>query len=104
MAMTNTSPHKCGTMSVKTMTASPLGIAWAPYCAHAIPRGLAVIVFTDIVPHLCGEVLVIAMLFEHGDGSVERQDGRSKERNRCLVGWAAGLPRTPCFHVRREFM
>src|ERR1700723_239227 len=76
----------------------------APYCAHAIPRGLAVIVFTDIVPHLCGEVLVIAMLFEHGDGSVERQDGRSKERNRCLVGWAAGLPRTPCFHVRREFM
>ena len=48
--------------------------------------------------------MVVAMLFEHGDGSVERQDGRSKERNRCLVAWAAGLPRTPCFHVRRKLM
>jgi hypothetical protein len=26
------------------------------------------------------------------------------ERNRCLVAWATGLPRTPCFHVRRKLM
>ena len=47
---------------------------------HIVPMlylgDFAVIVFTDVVPYLCGEVLVVAMLFEHGDGSNRRKSGQ----------------------------
>jgi hypothetical protein len=66
MAMTNTSPHKCGTMPVKTMTASPLGIAWAQYgAAFRPPQGGATSIYHALATWFSFKVLFISIFLTY---------------------------------------